>query len=172
MTYLEKFRKGVELTPEEVFSLYYEEYDDTSIILFDSMRGEDGRWSYFYTMIFKRQGCNEYYAVTASIGLTEYQENEFEPQRAKRVYPKKVERTVWVIDSDAVLDELVYQYGLQTYDNVKDVVIAIHDNCSDYMGCAFCPLDSTKCCALAAGDLSAHETLRELSKANVMIKEK
>lgn len=171
MTYLEKFRKGIKLTSEEVSSLYYEKYDD-SISLFDSIRGEDSRWSYDYTMIFNGQGCNEYYAVTAWIGLTEYQEDEFEPQRAERVYPKKVERTVWVTDSDTVLDGLVYQYGLQTYDNVKDVVLAIHNNCSDYMGCAFCPLDSTKCCALAAGNLSVNEILRELSKANVMIKEK
>ena len=172
MTYLEKFRKGIELTSKEVSSLYYEDYNDTSIEVYDAMNGEPGRWDYPHTMIFKGQNCNEYYAVTAYIGLTELQMDEFEPQCAERVYPKRVEKTVWVAEPEIVLDDLVYCYGTRTYDNVNDVVVAIHNNCSDYMGCAFCPLDSIKCCSLAAGKLSVTDTLRELSKASVIIKEK
>ena len=123
-------------------------------------------------MIFKGQGCNEYYTVTVYAGLTECQMDEFEPQRAERVYPKRIEKTIWVAESEIVLDDLVYCYGTRTYDNVNDVVVAIHNNCSDYMGGAFCPLDSIKCCSLAAGKLFATDTLKELSKASVIIKEK
>lgn len=172
MTYLEKFREGIELTSKEVASLYYEDYDDTSIENYDTMNGEHGRWDYPHTMIFKGQGCNEYYAVTVYIGLTECQMDEFELQRAKRVYPKRVEKTIWITEPEIVLNDLVYCYGTRTYDNVNDVVVAIHNNCSDYMGCAFCPLDSIKCRSLAAGKLSVIDTLRELSKASVTVKEK
>lgn len=176
MTYLEKFRKGIELTSKEVSSLCYEKYDD-SISLFDSVRGEDSRWSYAYTMIFKGQGCNEYYAVTAWLGLTEYQEDEFEPQRAERVYPKRIEKTIWVTESEmddgkVDLDKVKFQYGTKVYNTLEDVIEAIHNNYSDdYVGCLFCPLDYTKCCSLYMGKLSSGEALKELNKACVTILE-
>lgn len=166
MTYLEKFREGIELTSKEIASLCYKDYNDISIEVYDIMDYKPGRWDFPRTIIFKGQNCNEYYALTV------LQEDEFEPQRAERVYPKRVEKTVWVAESEIVLDDLVYCYGTRTYDNVNDLVVAIHNNCSDYMGCAFCPLDSIKCCSLAAGKLSVTDTLRELSKASVIIKEK
>lgn len=177
MTYLEKFRKGIKLTSEEVSSLYFEEYDDTSIVLFDFMKGESGRWSYLQTMIFKGQGCNEYYAVTVSVGLTEYQENEFEPQCAERVYPKRIEKTIWITESEmgddkVDLDKVKFQYGTKVYNTLEDVTEAIHNDYSDdYAGCLFCPLDYMKCCSLYMGKLSSGEVLKELNKAYVTILE-
>lgn len=173
MTYLEKFRKGIELTSEEVSSLYYETYDDdTSIEIYDTMDDEPGRWDYPHMMVFKGRGCNEYYAVTVRIGLTELQENEFEPQRAERVYPKIVKKTTWVTDSETVLDDLFYCYNMRTYHNLADVVAAIHEDYHTDMGCVFCLLDSTKCGSLAEGRLTVAEGLKELSRANVVIEEK
>lgn len=177
MTYLEKFRKGIELTSKEVSSLYYKDYDDTSVEIYDTMDGERSRWDYPHTMIFKGQGCNEYYAVTAYIGLTELQMDEFEPQCAERVYPKRVEKTVWVTESEVDngkvdLNKVKFQYGTKVYDTLEDVTEVIHNNYSDdYAGCLFCPLDYTKCCSLYMGKLSSDEALKELNKACVIILE-
>lgn len=177
MTYLEKFREGIELTSKEVASLYYKDYNDTSVEIYDAIDGERGRWDYPHTMIFKGQGCNEYYTVTVYVDLTECQMDEFEPQRAKRVYPKRVEKTAYITESEVDggkidLNKVKFQYGTKVYDSLEDVIVAIHNNYSDdYAGCLFCPLDYTKCCSLYMEKLSSGEALKELNKACVIILE-
>lgn len=75
----EKILNGEELTSYEAREAFY------AYPYMDEDRGESGRWSCGVERIIVVEG--RYFSVWGDIGLTEYQEDEFEPQVLPEVEP-------------------------------------------------------------------------------------
>lgn len=87
---IEKILTGKGLTEEEVEYAFY------NFLCVDEDEDEHRRWSYYKTKIIKVE--NRYFSIYADIGLTEYQENYYEPQILEEVKPREkvITITEWV----------------------------------------------------------------------------
>lgn len=87
---VEKILSGECLTEEEVEYAFY------NFPCVDEDDGEHRRWYYYKTKIIKV--ADKYFSIGADVGLTEYQENYYEPQILEEVKPREkvITITEWV----------------------------------------------------------------------------
>ena len=85
----EKVLRGEKLTSEEVYFIFW----NYNAVAKES--GEHHRWWYPVYKVF--QVGERYFQVWGAIGLTECQEDEYEPQVAIEVEPRERVVTEWVV---------------------------------------------------------------------------
>lgn len=93
--FIHKLSNQEELTEEDVRLIVYEEYNKSFLTQVTAEVIDKKRWHDEIQVVLQVQETKKYYAIYYSAGLTECQEDEFEPQVPKEVKPHIVNKIEW-----------------------------------------------------------------------------